>query len=274
MLDQCTLYIRSLMHGIFYHAFLYIGMPMFLFPVAPILRKSQRYRQHFINYTVLRIARILVRCAGVRIETRGLENMQRLKDQTYILIANHITSLDVPVQMVALNKSNLRYVYSLDVFGGLPIIGGLACKVFDTIGWIGVRKDNVLALKHLRNYFRRLLAQKANVPVVIFPEGRRAWQGDTHDFRQGAFYLAYHLRLPILPVLLHGIYACHKPGNLRVHPQGVKVEVLAPFFPPASNDNVNARAYIRQMTLACKSIYDRNENINHTPSSLSPTDRR
>lgn len=265
MLYQCTLYMRSIMHGLCYHGFLYIGMPMFLFPLAPILRRSRRYRQHFIHYTTLRIARILVKCAGVTIHTRGLKNMRRLKNQTYILVANHITSLDASVQMVALQTGKLRYVYSLDVFGGLPIIGGLACRVFDAIGWIGVRKDSVLALKRLRIYFNHLLAQKANVPVVIFPEGRRAWQGDTNDFHQGAFYLSYHLHLPILPVLLHGIYACHKPGSLRVHPQQVKVEVLPPFYPPDQKDNIEARAYIRQMTRAFKEIYDSKENINRAP---------
>ena len=225
--------IRSLIHGVCYHLFVYVGTPLILFPMIPFLRRSEKHREYLASRLVLRVAKMSLQCAGIKTKAAGLENFEKLKGTTYILVANHITSLDVPVQMAALNTGNMRYVYSTDVFASVPLIGGLSCKLFDALGWIGVQNAHLFALKRLHNYLKNLIKNKETGPVVIFPEGRRSWDGDMNSFRQGAFYLSYQLQLPILPVLMHGLYACHKPGSLRVHPNEVTVEVLPPVLPPA-----------------------------------------
>jgi long-chain acyl-CoA synthetase len=49
--------------------------------------------------------------------------------------------------------------------------------------------------------------------LVLFPEGERSPDGSVRTFKKGAAILASHLRVPIVPVALHGIYELWPRGG-------------------------------------------------------------
>jgi len=67
--------------------------------------------------------------------------------------------------------------------------------------------------------------------VLIFPEGRRAGEGEINRFHQGAFYLAAHLDVPILPIIMRGVGHLLPKGSLFLNRTTVHVEIGKRFVP-------------------------------------------
>jgi len=64
-------------------------------------------------------AKILLWIAGVRVETIGLENVN--KGENYIYVANHLSNIDIPVVMANL-PGQLRIVFKKEL-AKIPIFG-------------------------------------------------------------------------------------------------------------------------------------------------------
>jgi len=66
---------------------------------------------------------------------------------------------------------------------------------------------------------------------VIAPEGTRSATGELLEFKQGAFFMARKLAVPIIPVVLHNVSDALPKGKLLVRPATIQVTVMPPLWP-------------------------------------------
>ena len=82
----------------------------------------------------------------------------------------------------------------------IPFLGR-ACHA---AGFIPV--DTSTPHKVQETYEHALATITDGVSLMVFPEGRRSWDGKLGKFRRGAFMIADKLQLPIIPVTIDGTY--------------------------------------------------------------------
>ena len=147
-----------------------------------------------VLFALLRIARVLF----VRARVTGVVNLP--SSGPYILTPNHQSYVDPFI-----------------------LCGVLPYRVFKDVFFVG-------AVEYFETRFTRWVARTANlVPVdpdsnlvpamtagafglthgkilLLFPEGERSIDGTVKKFKKGAPILAHHLRVPMIPVALRGIY--------------------------------------------------------------------
>jgi len=118
-----------------------------------------------------------------------------------IMIANHQSIIDI-VQLLALHKKIIMVarpgVNRSPVFGRLVRYADFA----DTGG--GYEKT----IESFRNYLQ------AGYSIAIFPEGTRSADCKIRRFHKGAFFLANHFKMDIIPVVLHGYGQMITKGDL------------------------------------------------------------
>ncbi len=124
----------------------------------------------------------------------GAENLE--KGQSYVFVSNHESLFDVwliygwlPVVFKWIMKAELRKV---------PFIG-FGCAA---AGHIFIERKHLKQAKESIEKAKRTLTN--GVSVVVFPEGTRSSDGQVHEFKAGAFQVAFDLDLPVVPLALIG----------------------------------------------------------------------
>lgn len=149
------------------------------------------------------------------VEVTGTENLQ--KGQSYVFVANHTSLFDswivygyLPVIFKWMMKAEIRKI---------PLVG-TACHA---AGHIFVdRVHPKAAMQSIRQAKESL---KDGVSVVIFPEGTRSTDGKVHDFKRGAFQIAFDLELPVVPLSLVGPFELYPRGAKLIKP-GVRCKLV------------------------------------------------
>jgi len=167
-----------------------------------------------------------VRLAGIKIEVRGLENIQ--PSRSYIFMSNHASNLDPPVFVpnipgrcsVLLKKEVLR----------VPIFG----KVLQMAEMVPVDRHNREAAIESVHAAARVLRRGLN--MVIFPEGTRSLDGRLLPFKKGPFHLAMEAGVPVVPVTLLGTYECWPKGRFASHAGATTVVFHPPIEPSEFGD--------------------------------------
>jgi long-chain acyl-CoA synthetase len=162
---------------------------------------------------------------GLTVE--GLGNLQRISPPA-IFAANHTSHLDTIALVAALPPSLRRLLapaMSKDYFRawfekGSWTVGAqyfLARSIFNTYA-LPQRMSGVKAALE----YTALLVQRGYCPLV-FPEGVRTPDGSMLPFRPGIGLMAVRLQVPVVPVLLTGLYEIYsvhdnwpKTGPVRV----------------------------------------------------------
>jgi 1-acyl-sn-glycerol-3-phosphate acyltransferase len=145
--------------------------------------------------------------SGATVEVQGMENLRQ--DQPQIIAANHQSWYDVFALAGNIPKK-YRFV-AKEELGRIPIFG----RAWNTAGHISVnRSDRVQAIRTLE-YFGDIV-RADNSSIVIFPEGTRSWDGKLLPFKKGAFMLALHTHIDIVPTAVYGGRAILKKGDWRI----------------------------------------------------------
>lgn len=140
-------------------------------------------------------ARWILWAANTPVTVEGLENIR--KEEPQIFAANHVSWFDVWA-LAAIIPKRYRFVAKKEL-GRIPLFG----TAWKAAGHISVdRSDRASAIKSLDEAGRRL--RKDNSSVVIFPEGTRSRTGEMLPFKKGAFMLALHTGVDIIPVAVIG----------------------------------------------------------------------
>jgi 1-acyl-sn-glycerol-3-phosphate acyltransferase len=147
---------------------------------------------------------------------KGRENLN--PSRSYVVVSNHQSLYDIYVLYGFLGvdfkwvmKSELRSV---------PVLGA-ACAA---MGHIMVDRSNTGAALASINSARSSIVD--GISVVFFPEGTRSRQGELNPFKKGAFRFAIEMRLPILPVVIHGTKDILPSDTIDLMPGQATLEIL------------------------------------------------
>ena len=143
----------------------------------------------------------------VTVTVRGQENVKDLKGG-YVVVANHSSHLDTPLIMGGLPRKMVRY-----------LAAGAAADYFFDVWWrrgLTALFFNAFPVQRTRGGIRSVSAKallQRGIPLLVFPEGTRAKDGNFGPFKPGAAALASSVGVPCIPVALVGVYLAHPRGT-------------------------------------------------------------
>lgn len=171
----------------------------------------------FWSRWMLRVSKV-----GVRLE--GTENLRM--DAPQIVASNHQSWYDVWT-LAAFVPGRYHFVAKKEL-SHIPLFG----RAWQAAGHISVdRSDTQSAVQSLQQAGDLLRQYRSK--VVIFPEGTRTRTGRLQPFKKGAFMLAIHSGVEIVPTAVLGSRCVLPKGGWRVRPG----QIIVRFGPPiASTD--------------------------------------
>lgn len=159
----------------------------------PILIFSWLVNKHYLVYPWARFgAGAWLRLSGVRVKVKGLELLD--PKQTYVFVSNHRSYLDTAALFIytgrrigLLAKKELLKVPVLGV--GMGFVNVMAID----------RTNRESAIRTTEAAAKRI---QSGVSFGVFVEGTRAKPGELLPFKKGAFYMARHAGVPVVPVAI------------------------------------------------------------------------
>lgn len=135
----------------------------------------------------------LVRAAGIRIATRGMEN---LPGGTCVIACNHQSNFD-PFVLYSVIHKHMRFVAKAELYR-IPIFG----QAMKAVGMVKVdRKGSEGDRKTLEGAVQSV---RERVSLIFFPEGTRSQDGVLKPFKKGAALMAIQAGVPIVPMAIAG----------------------------------------------------------------------
>ena len=174
-------------------------------------------------------SRWILWASGARITIEGLEHIRG--DRAQIIASNHQSWFDVWALAAHVPKRN-RFI-AKEELRSIPLFG----KAWIAAGHISInRQDRKGAINALEK--AAAIVRADNSSIVIFPEGTRSADGKLLPFKKGAFMLALHTGLEIVPTAIIGTRGILKKGDWRVRSGPVIVRFGEP-IDTASYDESN-----------------------------------
>lgn len=159
-----------------------------------------------------------------------------------VILFNHQSGLD-PVIVASLLRHPVTGIAKAELADN-PLLGPL------------LRLSGNLFIKRGEGWKEQLLPQAERsvaegFSIVIAPEGTRTRNGNTGPFRLGAFAIAQHCSLPIIPIVIHNSGTRLPARSTKLQPGPVYVSVLKPIHIPADMDLQQAANEMKQRYDAC-----------------------
>jgi len=178
-----------------------------------------------------------VRLAGVKIETRGLENLQ--PSRNYIFMSNHVSNLDPPVFIPSI-PGRCSVLIKKEVFR-LPIFG----KALRMAEMVPVDRSNREAAIESMRAAEEVLQRGLN--MVVFPEGTRSPDGRLLPFKKGPFHMAIEAGIPVIPVTILGTAHCWPKGSWTLRAGTATVIFHPPIEPGTISDRETLMLQVREV---------------------------
>jgi len=188
--------------------------------------------------------------AAPRVESR----LASTPNPPLLIIANHITSYDVPLILYGLPPHLRRHVavaMSGEMLMDFRLGRGESNAFLNTLlpiaYWLITVLMNVFALPRLGGFRRSFehagRALDCGYSVLIFPEGHRSADGRLQPFRSGIGLVAQQAEADVLPVALVGLEQIIKTGGRWFHSGRVSVRVgePIPYDPHSTPDQTTQR---------------------------------
>jgi 1-acyl-sn-glycerol-3-phosphate acyltransferase len=170
-------------------------------------------------YTLgISIGRFGVWLAGVKVEIRGFENIDRRR--TYIFMCNHVSNLDPPI-LIARIPGRTSVLVKKELFR-IPILG----PAMRLASLVPVDRSNREAA--IASVQAGVAVLKTGIHMTVFPEGTRSSDGKLLPFKKGPFYLATDSDIPIVPVTVTGTEKLMPKGAAIIRPG----KAILTFHPP------------------------------------------
>jgi 1-acyl-sn-glycerol-3-phosphate acyltransferase len=151
----------------------------------------------------------ILKVAGVKLDITGHENIDPSRAQ--VVIVNHLSNFDPLINWVSLWPLHYRFLAKKEVYK-IPFFASIIrsmkmVKVDRQAGREGFEEIN----RQVRDVF------DLGYSLIVYAEGTRSRTGEIAKFKKGAFFIARDLRVPVLPVSLHGSWETWQPGDWRIH---------------------------------------------------------
>jgi long-chain acyl-CoA synthetase len=141
-------------------------------------------------------------------------------NRNFIVVANHSSHLDFSLVGYALGAigDDLRVLAAKDYFFNTPARRFLAANFTSLMPFDRERAQ----LESLEDALGELAQGRS---VLMFPEGTRSADGEIHEFKSGAGFLALRGRCDVLPVLIRGTHEVMGKGSLVPRRRPVEVRI-------------------------------------------------
>lgn len=167
-------------------------------------------------------ARWILWATGVHVDVMGTENLS--PDRAQIIVSNHVSWYDV-LALAAHTPKRYRFVAKKEL-ARVPLWG----HAWVAAGHISVdRTDNQRAVASLDQAGRTILED--NSSVIIFAEGTRSRTGELQSFKKGAFVLALHNGIDIVPTAVQGTREIMARDSWRIRSGRIIVRFGRPVSP-------------------------------------------
>lgn len=171
----------------------------------------------------------------------GVSFLSPLPEQNtpVVFIANHcshIDTLSIIRAMPPKNRARLSIAAASDYFYANRFVGALASLLLNTFPF-----SREGAIRASLEYCGDVVDQGWS--VLIYPEGTRSTTGKLLPFRRGIGLLTAGLRVPVVPVAVHGGYEILPKGKSRPRPGPVEIVFGEPMQvgPKEDPDELTAR---------------------------------
>jgi long-chain acyl-CoA synthetase len=162
-------------------------------PVLGLLLR-RRAMSPFLHYLLIRVVGLLF----FRVRVTGLDRLPA--SAPYIISPNHQSYIDPFVLLGVLPYRVFKQIFSVG-----------AIEYFETpfTRWVA-REANIVPVDADSNLVPAMKAGAFGLAkgkiLLLFPEGERSIDGTVKKFKKGSPILAQHMKVPVVPVALKGIY--------------------------------------------------------------------
>ena len=171
---------------------------------------------------VMRILRIGVRAAGIRIEVTGLQNVP--PGVSCIFLSNHVSNLDPPVIFPAIpGRSSVllkKELMRIPILGTAMRLGKFVPVERES------RRESAKA-----SVVAAAAALNSGLHILIFAEGTRSEDGRLASFKRGPFFLAKETGAPIIPMAISGTEKMMRKHSAAIRPGIARIQMLPPIDP-------------------------------------------
>lgn len=180
-----------------YAAVVFLVIMLLIFPLCVIAAFFGRIKGGNMIYGLCTVwADLWFALTGIRVRKTYTTPFDRNKK--YILVANHISYLDIPV-MVKVFRKPMRALGKAEM-GKLPVFGFIYKRAIVTVDRRSA-EGRAKSIRILRSVINK------GISIFVFPEGTFNETGrPLKDFYNGAFKLALETRTPVRPVLFLDTY--------------------------------------------------------------------
>jgi 1-acyl-sn-glycerol-3-phosphate acyltransferase len=166
-------------------------------------------------------ARVLLRIALSPVRVEGLDRLAaRLPAGPAVYACNHLSYYDTPVVYAKL-PFQFRILAKAPLWK-VPFIGWY----LDRSGQVPI--DQSSARAGVVSLAKGVATIKAGLPMVIFPEGGRAADGQLQPMAAGAAWIALKAQVPLVPITLVGTYELLPIHVYALRPRPLKLIVGEP----------------------------------------------
>lgn len=149
----------------------------------------------------------ILKATGARVKVEGMENVDPGSPQ--ILVGNHQSWYDVWAVAASMRK-RFNFVAKQEL-ARIPVFG----RAWKSAGHISIdRRDRSRAIASLDQARKQLNEEKS--AIIMFAEGTRSPDDEMLPFKKGAFMLALHTGVPIVPFGVAGTRRVLPKGGWRV----------------------------------------------------------
>lgn len=164
--------------------------------------------------------RVWMRWLG-RPQVKGLEHLFFCKEP-FVLASNHASYFDQPMTLAVLPRSMAGKIATAaredfffdDSFGWIRKLWGKISFEFCTF----VQGAFLLPIGKNVQESLKFMGQLADqgIPIFIYPEGERSWDGSLLSFQPGLARIVQELTLPVVPMRIQGMEEIFPRGSARI----------------------------------------------------------
>lgn len=163
-------------------------------------------------------ARMLLRIARIPVNVAGRQFL--ITDRPCVMVCNHLSYMDVPVLFANL-PLQFRILAKQGLFS-IPFLGGHLKRSQH----LPVDQENARA--SLRSLLKAAESVAQGLPLFVFPEAGRSFDGHMKEFVPGAFFVAVQAQVPIVPMVLVGTREALEPHTVHLRPHPVELVICPP----------------------------------------------
>ena len=198
--------------------FLYIRAFLAFLLIGPILLITVFISPSRTYFLIVPFCRMMIYMFGCKINIKG----QFPKDQSFVIMANHASFLDVFAIPAALQGK----------FSGIADKKNFKIPIYSTLlkklKVISIdRSNHSQAIKGV-NQLEKVL--KLGYHVIILPEGTRTQTGDFGKLKKGGFHLAKNTNTNILPIVTRGLFNIKPKNRWTIKPGLININICEPIY--------------------------------------------